>query len=119
MTTKTKAPKRSAKPKMKTSRITIEADVKGPQPIYVEGEEAKRCYVRIPISAAIPTQQQAGAPPDERNRMSNKIMIKGFRVRGMVSYSGTIRAMALAYENLHQTSVVGLNGSPPGEFFWG
>ncbi|PWW79893.1 hypothetical protein C7212DRAFT_361390 [Tuber magnatum] len=104
-------------PKKDSSKVIITADAE--QTVYVQGPEAAQSYVRIPISAAIPTQQQAGAGPDDRNRTSNKIRIKGIRLRAWISTTATTRIMALVYENRHQNSVVGLVGTPPHAFKWG
>jgi len=104
---------------MPSQKVTITADVESGQTIYLQGPQAAQSYVRIPISAAIPTQQQAGAGPDNRYRTSNRIRIKGVRLRAWLSTTATTRIMRIVYENRHQSSVVALVGAPPYAFRWG
>lgn len=66
--------------------------------VMVNGKEAMKNCIRIPITAAIPTLAGAQSGPDVRRRTSNKIVVTGVNVRASFSVSEETRVMVMAYE---------------------
>ena len=78
-------------------KVTLEMLVEEPN-IFINGKDALKTCLRLPITDAIPAMAGVGHGPDVRRRTSNKIVVTGVNVRASFSASDETRVMLMAYE---------------------
>jgi len=88
-------------------KLTMEMSV-DEYSIFVNQKQANDNSIRIPVTAAIPTQAGVAGGSDIRRRRANKVMLVGVNVRASFSVAEELRVMILAYEP-HETVQLALS----------
>ena len=78
-------------------KVTMELELMTNE-VFVNSKANVNNFIRIPVTAAIPSQQGAQDSADVRRRRSNKIVVTGVNVRASFSVSDETRVMLVPYE---------------------
>ena len=78
-------------------------------PFFSRSPWGGNCYLRIPVTQAIPGQGGAQVGPDDHWRESNKIIVKGVSLRAKIDFSTRTEVVAVCYPDKLQNQKISLN----------